>query len=143
MEAGLGASRCSWDGLGVPPRSLVIHEASLEIERHNEALPRVAVAASIVCQLLQRIRSLIRSRDQDRRSTSAVGSTLTPSMRKTMDNGRECKNLWTPIREHDSMGVARVRDRRNGKKMGLEMQRRQRSDGSHLLTCPTSDCGVD
>jgi len=32
------------DGLGVPPRSLVIHEAPLEIERHNEALPRVAVA---------------------------------------------------------------------------------------------------
>lgn len=29
MEAGLGASRCSWDGFGVPPRPLVIHEASL------------------------------------------------------------------------------------------------------------------
>lgn len=29
MEAGLGASRCSWDGFGVPPRPLVIHEAPL------------------------------------------------------------------------------------------------------------------
>lgn len=29
MEEGLGASRCSWDGFGVPPRPLVIHEAPL------------------------------------------------------------------------------------------------------------------
>lgn len=58
MEAGLGASRCSWDG--VPPRPLVIHEAPLEIERHNETLPETVVELSIVWQLLQRIRAFIR-----------------------------------------------------------------------------------
>lgn len=59
MEAGLGATRCSWDGFGVPPRPLVIHEAPLGIERHNGALPGI-VELSIVWQLLQRIRSFIR-----------------------------------------------------------------------------------
>lgn len=58
MEAGLGASRCSWDG--VPPRPLVIHEAPLEIERHSETLPGTVVELSIVWQLLQRIRAFIR-----------------------------------------------------------------------------------
>lgn len=73
MEAGLGASRCSWNGFGVPPRPLVIHEAPLEIERHNEALPGI-VGLSIVWQLLQRIHSFIRFSPFSRLRFPATGA---------------------------------------------------------------------
>jgi len=53
MEAGLGASRCSWDGFGVPPRPLVIHEAPLRnwetqrsVTRDSRAIDCLAVTST-------------------------------------------------------------------------------------------------
>lgn len=109
MEAGLGASQCSWDGFGVPPRPLVIHEAPFEIERHNEALPGI-VELSIVWQLLQRIRSFIRfprvSRPLARPKRGSRSST-DGSFIRSPNCGRRIYEVHIPRRQLSTVSVKR------------------------------------